>query len=38
MKARIIAGIFLAIPALAFAAGDGLPITSNTGTDYRDLL
>lgn len=38
MKARIIAGIFLAIPAIAFAAGDGMPLTSNTGTDYRDLL
>jgi len=35
---RIVAGIFLAIPAIAFAAGEGMPIAARTGTDYRDLL
>lgn len=38
MISRIVAGIFLAIPAIAFAAGEGMPISARTGTDYRDLL
>ena len=38
MISRIVAGIFLAIPAIAFAAGEGMPIAARIGTDYRDLL
>ena len=38
MISRIVVGIFLVIPAIAFAAGEGMPIAARTGTDYRDLL
>lgn len=38
MRFRTIVGICLVIPAIAFAAGEGMPVTARTGTDYRDIL
>lgn len=38
MRFSTIVGICLVIPAIAFAAGEGMPVTARTGTDYRDIL
>lgn len=38
MRFRTIVGICLVIPAISFAAGEGMPVTARTGTDYRDIL